>query len=78
MRFWLFCGIIVIEKDKWRAAIMAGTLILMMGIHGSGKSTFCELFLADGYNTVETCDEAIAALSNGEDVILDADRKSVV
>ena len=51
---------------------MAGTLILMMGIHGSGKSTFCELFLADGYNTVETCGEAIAVLENGEDVILDA------
>jgi predicted kinase len=51
---------------------MAGTFIIMMGIQGSGKSTFCDLFLADGYDRLNTYDKARAAFDGGADVILDA------
>ena len=51
---------------------MAGTLIIMMGIQGSGKSTFCDLFLADGYDRVNTYDKARAVFDGGADVIFDA------
>ena len=51
---------------------MPHTLIIMMGIQGSGKSTFCDLFLADGYDRVNTYDKARAAFDGGADVIFDA------
>ena len=71
LRFLLFCGIIVIEKDNRRDS-MAGTLIMMMGIQGSGKSTFCRLFLTDEYERVDTLDQAISAICGGTDIIFDA------
>ena len=51
---------------------MKGTLIIMMGIQGSGKSTFCELFLADEYKRAGTLDQVISAIYGGTDVIFDA------
>ena len=51
---------------------MMRTFIIMMGIQSSGKSTFRELFLNDGYNTVNEAVQVRSLFADGVDVIFDA------